>query len=280
MSVKENIVHSFRVATSSTALASFTCACCSCDMPLHQKMGKLVSDVDIELLNGPTTHWNNPSFKPPPAAFENGPLKGKLLDAHGVRMEGGDMTLELCCECSCSLHKHILPKHVLANKLYVGPVPDKLHDLTMVEECMIARACAKSWIVKLQENDTDSALPTIQHCLKGHTIIYLQQPDTLATMLPAPVRNTITFICIIFVGNLKLTKEWLYKKAKPLVMHREKVHNALQWLKLHNPLYKNVEIGEDNCQGHSSLDAPSELNPPQRIPSPLFTALLVPQAEG
>ena len=36
----------------------------------------------------------------------------------------------------------------------------------------------------------------------------------------------------------------------------------------------------DQCQGHSSLDAPSELNPPQRIPSPLFVALLVPQAEG
>ena len=35
-----------------------------------------------------------------------------------------------------------------------------------------------------------------------------------------------------------------------------------------------------HCQGHSSLDAPSELNPPQRIPSPLFTALLVQQAEG
>ena len=34
------------------------------------------------------------------------------------------------------------------------------------------------------------------------------------------------------------------------------------------------------CQGHSSLDTPSELNPPQRIPSPLFVALLVPQAEG
>ena len=34
------------------------------------------------------------------------------------------------------------------------------------------------------------------------------------------------------------------------------------------------------CQGHSSLDAPSELNPLQRIPSPLFIAPLVPQAEG
>ena len=35
----------------------------------------------------------------------------------------------------------------------------------------------------------------------------------------------------------------------------------------------------DRCQGHSSLDAPSELNPLQRIPS-LLDALLVPQAEG
>ena len=34
-----------------------------------------------------------------------------------------------------------------------------------------------------------------------------------------------------------------------------------------------------DCQGHSSLDTPSELNPPQRIPSPL-SALLVPQAKG
>ena len=36
----------------------------------------------------------------------------------------------------------------------------------------------------------------------------------------------------------------------------------------------------EECQGHSSLDAPSELNLPQKIPSPLSFALLVPQAEG
>ena len=37
--------------------------------------------------------------------------------------------------------------------------------------------------------------------------------------------------------------------------------------------------GGEGCQGHSSLNAPSELNPPQRIPS-LFETPLVPQAEG
>ena len=40
-----------------------------------------------------------------------------------------------------------------------------------------------------------------------------------------------------------------------------------------------VEVAT-SCQGHSSLDAPSEPNRPQRIPSPLLFALLVPQAEG
>ena len=52
-----------------------------------------------------------------------------------------------------------------------------------------------------------------------------------------------------------------------------------------DPLTDSLQLdmmGDDgsNCQGHSSLDAPSELNLPQRIPSPLSIALLVPQAEG
>ena len=31
-----------------------------------------------------------------------------------------------------------------------------------------------------------------------------------------------------------------------------------------------LDASVEYCQGHSSLDAPSELNPPQRIPSPLL----------
>ena len=36
------------------------------------------------------------------------------------------------------------------------------------------------------------------------------------------------------------------------------------------PMYIAL-IQSMHCQGHSSLDAPSELNPPQRIPSPLLS---------
>lgn len=66
------------------------------------------------------------------------------------------------------------------------------------------------------------------------------------SILPPPVGETLSYICVIFVGSSKLTKEWLHDKAKPLVVRRENVCRALVWLKANNPLYKNVEISEGN----------------------------------
>jgi len=89
----------------------------------------------------------------------------------------------------------------------------------MVEEAMIARARAKSWIVRLQETEANTPSPTAQRALKGHTIIYPQDPDKLTAVLPPPIGETLTFICVIFVGSSKLTNEWLRDKAKPLVLY-------------------------------------------------------------
>ena len=206
---KEKIIQDFRAATSSEALSSFTCACCARETAVQDRVRKPHSEIDLALLEGPATHWNDPSFPPPPPHFQGGPLMGKLLDPRGVTAEDGKITLELCVACSRALHRKSLPKHALANRMYTGPVPQELGDLTMVEECMIARARAKSWIVKLQEGDSDAASPTAQRGLKGHTIIYPQQPDKLARVLPPTLGETLTFICIIFVGSSNLTKEWL-----------------------------------------------------------------------
>ena len=247
MALKEKIVKDFRAVTSSASLASFTCACCARELQLSERIRKDHTDVNLDLLNGPDVHWNNADFAPPPPPFLAGPLKGKLVDPHGVVIDDGErITLELCGSCSRGLRRGCLPKHALANRMYLGQVPEPLRDLTMVEESMIARARAKSWIVKLQEQDSDSASPTSQRGLRGHTIIFPQQPDRLASILPPPVGETLTFICVIFVGSSNLTKEWLREKAKPLVVRREKVRSALSWLKQNNPLYRDVEIDDAN----------------------------------
>lgn len=45
-----------------------------------------------------------------------------------------------------------------------------------------------------------------------------------------------------FVGSSPPSDEWLQKKAKPLAVWAHKVQEALLWLKVHNPLYVDIEI--------------------------------------
>jgi hypothetical protein len=247
--LKETLIKNFQNATSSVALASFTCACCARELPVRDRQRKSHTEVDINILSGPTHHLADKEMAAPPTPFSTGPLANILLDRNGVECVNEDkFYLNLCTICLRSLQRKCLPKHALANRLHLGPIPHELSELTMVEECLIARARAKSWIVKLQETEGGTSSPVTQRGLKGHTIIYPQQPGELATVLPPPMNEMLTFICIVFVGSSTLTKDWLRTKAKPLVVRREKVYNALLWLKEHNPLYKDVNLSIDNLQ--------------------------------
>ncbi|PCH37355.1 hypothetical protein WOLCODRAFT_45468, partial [Wolfiporia cocos MD-104 SS10] len=91
--------------------------------------------------------------------------------------------------------------------------------------------------------------PTTQRGMRGNIIIHPQRPENLATILPLPVADIITPICVIFVGSSPPSREWLRTKAKPLIVRREMVRCALVWLKENNPLYAEVQID------HSAVDA-------------------------
>ncbi|KAJ7681093.1 hypothetical protein B0H17DRAFT_901493, partial [Mycena rosella] len=106
---------------------------------------------------------------------------------------------------------------------------------------MIARCRAKCWIIQLKEED-DYSIPTTHRRVRGHVIVYPQKPSAIAKVLPPSIDEVITPICVIFVGSTPPTTEWLQKKAKPMIVRKEKVMAALAWLKSHNPLYKDIEI--------------------------------------
>ncbi|KAJ7667189.1 hypothetical protein B0H17DRAFT_834371, partial [Mycena rosella] len=112
---------------------------------------------------------------------------------------------------------------------------------------MIARCRAKCWIIQLEEDDHST--PITQRGVRGHVIVYPQRPSDIAKVLPPSIEEVVTPICVIFVGSNPPTKEWLQKKAKPLTVRKEKVLAALDWLKLHNPLYKDVEINRHVFDG-------------------------------
>jgi hypothetical protein len=178
-----------------------------------------------------------------PFSESDGPLHDLMVDPSGVRQsDDGEFQLSLCGVCHKKLRKGKRPALSLANRTFLGDVPDELKDLTVVEEAMIARCRAKCWIVQLKEENQDLQLSTSQRGIKGHIIIYPQRPEGIASILPPPVADIITPICVIFVGSCPPSHAWLKEKAKPLIARREKVRTALVWLKKNNHLYKDITI--------------------------------------
>ncbi|TFY51291.1 hypothetical protein EVG20_g11068, partial [Dentipellis fragilis] len=249
-SLKDKLIRDFRDATSSHSLLSFTCASCaeSCLQSREHRVN--ASNLPMHLLrNDESTSSlmsNLPSACRPPMPFTTGMLKDIFLDPAGVDVsDATDPTLKLCPSCYFPLTHKKLPSLALANKLFLGPVPHELKDLTAIEESMIARCRAKSCIVHLGE-DRRGVMPNAQRGLKGHVIIYPQRPDKLLQLLPPSVEEIVKPICILFVGSGSPSPEWIRTKAKPLAVRRDKVHNALLWLQKHNSLYRDISISQEH----------------------------------
>ncbi|KAI9059340.1 hypothetical protein FKP32DRAFT_1534638, partial [Trametes sanguinea] len=116
---------------------------------------------------------------------------------------------------------------------------------------MIARCRAKTCVVHLKTDGEDEDAPVManaQRGIKGHVIIHPQRPEKLASVLPPPVEEIMAPICVIFIGSKVPSREWLEKKAKPLIVRREYVVAALSWLKENNPLYSEVEVDMESIR--------------------------------
>ena len=97
----------------------------------------------------------------------------------------------LCRSCASSLKWKEVPALSPSNCLYLGPVPPELQDLTVIEEAMIACCQAQCWVVQLKEDNEEIVMPTAQCGMKGHIIIYPQNPSAIAESLPPQLRKSL-----------------------------------------------------------------------------------------
>jgi hypothetical protein len=81
--------------------------------------------------------------------FDEGALCDVLVDPDSVSFppDGGRPTLSLCKNCYSSLKNKKLPALALANRTFLGSVPDEVKNLTVTEEAMITRCRSKCWII-------------------------------------------------------------------------------------------------------------------------------------
>ncbi|RDB20445.1 hypothetical protein Hypma_012444 [Hypsizygus marmoreus] len=266
-SVKEKVQNMFLDATSSERLAHGTCASCAEDCLLSDCQRFPLSAIDVTLLRRPdydflfsndfapgednemdSPRWLHPHTVPPNMPYSEGPLAHVLLDKAGVEDRTGcsdDISLRLCDDCSSSLLRGKTPALSIANRNLLGELPPELQDLTPIEESMIARCRAQCWIVQLKDEDSDTSVPNAQRGMRGHVIIYPQDPSVVAEILPPKIEDILAPICVLFVGSAPPSEEWLRTKAKPLAVRANKIRQALIWLKAHNYLYSHIVIDHD-----------------------------------
>ena len=192
--------------------------------------------------------WAAPNVIPPPLPYTAGVLKDVLVDpagVHSIPFDGSAYELNLCNPCLNAIQKQKTPALALANHTFLGLMPEELKDLTPIEESIIALCHAKCWIIQLSEQASDVTSPHNQWGFHGNIIIYPQQSQKIASILPPSIEEIVSPICVIFVGSSPSSAQWLCDKARPLAVCADKVQQALIWLKEHNPLYSDIQINDN-----------------------------------
>ena len=136
------------------------------------------------------------------------------------------MKMECVTNCACVTCLQYLSKGQilplsLANKTYVGDQSPEIKDLHPFEEAMIVLSCGMCMILQLREKNDGThsqkanliSAPNMQKSMHGHTIIFPQQPQTIANILPPSIKDIVVPICVVFIGDKPPSQKWLLEKA-------------------------------------------------------------------
>ncbi|KIM64606.1 hypothetical protein SCLCIDRAFT_114565, partial [Scleroderma citrinum Foug A] len=168
----------------------------------------------------------------------------------------------LCHNCLHALQCNSLPKLALSNHMWIGKIPPELEMLTLPEQLLIARYYPRCYIFKLFPKGECSYNPNhLQHGMAGNVSLYNMNTDAVVVMLegqmlPQCPSKLASVIAVTYIGTKKLPKSWLKSTFQ---VRRHVVHDALIWLKRHNPIYHEVTISNERLDSLPIDDIPWEI---------------------
>lgn len=153
-----------------------------------------------------------------PVAYDNGPVLEKSLS-------------HVCGSCLVDLDKGKRPLNALANGLWVGAVPPELRHLTFVEQLLVARVRTNRCVVRVSRG---------QSKMTANAITFSSPMAKVYHHLPPPRHDLEEGLAFLFTGVSPPTDEEL--KRTPMLVRRNVVKRALDWLKLNHSDYGDLQI--------------------------------------
>ncbi|KAJ7085019.1 hypothetical protein C8R43DRAFT_1082776, partial [Mycena crocata] len=175
-----------------------------------------------------------------------------------------DGCTHICVECEMLVLRNLIPRNALANNNWVGVVPPQLQGLTYAEGVMIARVRHNRCVIRVNSGRVR---------MHANAIMFAQPALKVYLKLP-PSRDEISeVLAFVFTGSAAPTQEDF--ERTPMLVRRDKVLQALEWLKLNHEDYTDLEISQENLESYALRDIPvvvdfkriSEQDPTDSIPN-------------
>jgi Helitron helicase-like domain at N-terminus len=151
----------------------------------------------------------------------------------------------VCRSCRQILHRGHVPTYALANGLWLGKTPPVLQDLKFAERMLISRVRHNHCVVRVSSGMTK---------MTANAVTFENPMPKIYQALPPPLEELDQVLAFIYTGPCKPTLEDL--KRTPLLVRRNRVAMALEWLKLNHKDYYDLEISYENLMQYPEEGSP------------------------
>lgn len=209
--------------------------CTVCGQLVKRKNSKKVRDtkIDISLLHGVPGSTRKERMMPSQPIVD---LTGPIMDA---------TCKHVCDDCHGFLAKDRLPVNALANGLWIGAVPPSLQGLTYAEKVLIARVRHNRCVVKVQSG---------MWKMHANAVTFSNPILSVYNTLPPSIEDVDEVLAFIYIGHVQPSEDDL--KKTPMIVRRSKVAAALEWLKLNNEYYADLNISYTNLAAYPEHGCP------------------------
>ena len=145
----------------------------------------------------------------------------------------------ICDTCRYTLNKGKRPLNSLANGLWIGEIPVQLQNLTFAERILVARVRHNRCLVRVSSGRAK---------MIANAIMFSNPTLKVYQKLPPSREELDDVLAFIFTGIAQPTEDDF--KRTPMLVRRNKVASALEWLKLNHIDYSDLEISEENLQSY------------------------------